>query len=41
MQTNEPQAMPSGFVQEGSPDSFANMEAKLKQLEDNIVYIRK
>merc|ERR1719506_819305 len=27
-------ATPSSFVQEGSPDSFADLDAKLKQLED-------
>ena len=27
-------AAPSSFVEEGSPDSFADLDAKLKQLEE-------
>merc|ERR1719335_338110 len=27
-------AEPSSFIQEGSPDSFADIDAKLKQMED-------
>merc|ERR1719243_352420 len=43
LQTNAPpislfetksSATPSSFVQEGSPDSFADLDAKLKQLEE-------